>query len=73
MNWMPRQDTKPELALRRELHRKGLRHRLRRTDLPGRPDISFASARVVVRVREYEDPSRAANRVEMLVRVRPPD
>jgi DNA mismatch endonuclease (patch repair protein) len=32
-------DTKPELDLRRALHRMGLRYRLNVTGLPGRPDI----------------------------------
>ena len=32
-------DTKPELSLRRALHRLGLRYRLHVTGLPGRPDI----------------------------------
>jgi len=40
-------DTGPELALRRELHRRGLRYRLR-TNLPGRPDLVFPGARVAV-------------------------
>ncbi|MGI9002910.1 MAG: very short patch repair endonuclease [Pseudonocardia sp.] len=40
-------DTGPELALRRELHRRGLRYRLR-SNLLGRPDIVFPGARVAV-------------------------
>ncbi|HVA50079.1 MAG TPA: DNA mismatch endonuclease Vsr [Pirellulales bacterium] len=32
-------DTKPELALRRLLHRMGYRFRLHRRDLPGSPDL----------------------------------
>ena len=34
-------DTKPELLLRHGLHARGLRYRLHRKDLPGRPDIVF--------------------------------
>ena len=34
-------DTKPELLLRRALHARGLRFRLHRRDLPGRPDCVF--------------------------------
>lgn len=34
-------DTKPELLLRRELHRRGFRFRLHRRDLPGTPDLVF--------------------------------
>ena len=45
---MPTRDSKPELAVRRELHRRGLRYRLHQKDLPGRPDISFPGARVAV-------------------------
>ena len=32
-------DTAPELAVRRALHAAGLRYRLHRADLPGKPDI----------------------------------
>ena len=45
---MPRRDTKPELALRRELHRRGLRFRVALAGLPGRPDIAFTRARLAV-------------------------
>lgn len=41
-------DTKPELLLRRALHARGLRYRLHRKDLPGRPDIVFPRHRVCV-------------------------
>lgn len=41
-------DTRPELVVRRALHRRGLRFRLHRRDLPGQPDIVFPSRRVVV-------------------------
>ena len=34
-------DTKPELLVRRECHRQGLRFRLQRKDLPGKPDLVF--------------------------------
>lgn len=40
-------DTEPELMLRRALHRRGLRYRLR-TSLPGKPDIVFVAARLAV-------------------------
>lgn len=40
-------DTKPELALRRALWRCGLRYRLKQR-LPGKPDIVFIRARLVV-------------------------
>jgi DNA mismatch endonuclease (patch repair protein) len=41
-------DTKPELIVRRGLHARGLRFRLHRRDLPGRPDIVFPSRRIVL-------------------------
>ncbi|MEJ7628416.1 MAG: DNA mismatch endonuclease Vsr [Nocardioidaceae bacterium] len=47
MSRMPRRDTKPELELRRELHRRGLRFRVQAA-LPGRPDIAFTRARLAV-------------------------
>lgn len=40
-------DTGPELLLRRELYRRGLRYRLR-YPLPGRPDLVFPRAHVAV-------------------------
>lgn len=41
-------DTKPELAVRSILHRLGLRFRLHRRDLPGRPDIVLPKFKTVV-------------------------
>ena len=49
-----RQDTGPEVALRRELHRRGLRYRKHLNVLPGsrsKHDIVFVRVRVVVEVR----------------------
>ena len=43
-------NTGPELAVRRLAHRMGYRFRLHRRELPGRPDIVFASYRKVVLV-----------------------
>lgn len=48
MQRMPRSSTGPELALRRALHRLGVRFRVNYTDLPGRPDIVFTRAKVAV-------------------------
>jgi DNA mismatch endonuclease, patch repair protein len=48
MRKMGRANTAPELALRRALTDAGLRYRLHRRDLPGRPDICFGPARVAV-------------------------
>ena len=41
-------DTKPELAVRRYLHRAGLRYRIHVKDLPGRPDVVLPKFRAVV-------------------------
>lgn len=41
-------DTKPELALRRVIHRLGLRYRLHGAGLPGKPDLVFPRFRTVV-------------------------
>lgn len=41
-------DTKPELLVRRMLHAKGLRFRLHRKDLPGRPDIVLPRHRLAI-------------------------
>ena len=47
MSAVRNRDTKPELALRKALHARGLRYRLR-SALPGKPDIVFGPAKVVV-------------------------
>jgi DNA mismatch endonuclease (patch repair protein) len=41
-------DTKPEIAVRRVAHAQGLRFRLNRSDLPGKPDLVFPSRRAVI-------------------------
>ena len=41
-------DTKPELVVRRTLHRLGYRYRLHRRDLPGRPDLVFPSRKKAI-------------------------
>ena len=43
-------DTKPEMVLRRGLHAHGLRFRLHRKDLPGKPDLVFSGHRAVIMV-----------------------
>ena len=40
--------TAPEMMVRRGLHRLGYRYRLHGAELPGRPDLVFASRRKVV-------------------------
>ena len=44
-------DTKPELRLRSALHKLGLRFRLCRKDLPGKPDVVFPRQRHAVQLR----------------------
>lgn len=49
MQGMPRRDTKPEMVVRRELHRRGLRYRTSFRPLDGlrcQADIVFTRARV---------------------------
>lgn len=41
-------DTGPEMSVRRGLHAAGLRFRLHRADLPGRPDITLPGRRVAI-------------------------
>ena len=41
-------NTKPELVLRRGLHRRGFRYRLHDRKLPGRPDLVFPGRRAVI-------------------------
>lgn len=41
-------DTKPEIALRKALHRLGYRYRLNVRDLPGKPDLVFPKHRAVL-------------------------
>jgi DNA mismatch endonuclease, patch repair protein len=48
MQRMPRASTGPEMLIRRELHRRGLRFRVNHPRLPGRPDIAFTGARLAV-------------------------
>lgn len=48
MSRMPRASTGPEVLVRRELHRRGLRFRVNYPNLPGRPDVAFSRARLAV-------------------------
>ena len=41
-------DTKPELLVRRFLHKLGYRYRVHRRDLPGSPDLVFPSRRKAI-------------------------
>jgi DNA mismatch endonuclease (patch repair protein) len=58
-------NTGPEMRVRRIAHRMGLRFRLHRDDLPGKPDLVFPRHRVVVFVHgcfwhRHTDCSRAS-------------
>jgi DNA mismatch endonuclease, patch repair protein len=48
MSRMPRHGTKPEMTLRRELHRRGLRFRTSLRGIPGSPDIALTKAKIGV-------------------------
>lgn len=48
MSLVRSKDTKPEIAVRRWLHARGYRYRLHVANLPGRPDLVFASRKKVV-------------------------
>lgn len=50
MSGIKGKNTKPERIVRSIAHRMGLRFRLHRADLPGRPDIVFPKHRIVVLV-----------------------
>ncbi|MGH8898005.1 MAG: DNA mismatch endonuclease Vsr [Egibacteraceae bacterium] len=43
-----KRDTRPELMLRHELHRRGLRYRLHAQDVPGRPDLVIRHLKIAV-------------------------
>lgn len=62
MKLIKARDTKPERIVRRALHMAGLRYRLHARELPGKPDIVFASRRTVVFVHgcfwhQHPDPN----------------
>lgn len=48
MSLIRSKDTRPELTIRRLLHARGLRFRKHMPGLPGKPDLVFVSAKVVV-------------------------
>lgn len=48
MQAVKRENTKPELTVRRLLHSLGYRYRLHRKELPGTPDIVFPSRKKVI-------------------------
>ena len=48
MSRVKRRDTKPEVELRRELHRRGLRFQVDYGGVPRHPDVAFARAKIAV-------------------------
>jgi DNA mismatch endonuclease (patch repair protein) len=44
-------DTKPEMLVRKALHKLGFRYRLHVRDLPGRPDIVLPKYRTIIEVK----------------------
>lgn len=48
MSSVNREDTGPEMQIRRALHKKGLRYRLHVKELPGSPDIVFPHSKAVL-------------------------
>ena len=50
MRAIRQKDTKPEIIVRKALHKSGYRFRLHRKDLPGTPDIVLPKFRCVIMV-----------------------
>ncbi|MCY3568011.1 MAG: very short patch repair endonuclease [Chloroflexi bacterium] len=48
MRRVRRKNTKPELALRKELYRRGLRYRVDYAGAPGRPDIALVGRKLAI-------------------------
>lgn len=48
MKKMPRRSSGPEMELRRELFRRGIRYRVNYRALPGTPDLVFSRPRIAV-------------------------
>lgn len=48
MRRIRRKDTKPEIALRKELFRRGLRYRVDYAKAPGRPDIAMVGRKLAI-------------------------
>jgi DNA mismatch endonuclease, patch repair protein len=48
MSKVKAKDTKPELLVRKYLHKNGLRYRLHVKEMPGKPDIVFPKYKTVI-------------------------
>lgn len=62
MSLVRHRDTKPEMLVRRMIHKMGFRYRLHDKRLPGSPDLVFASRRMAIFVHgcfwhRHPDPS----------------
>lgn len=50
MSGIKGKDTKPELIVRRELHKRGYRYKLHDNTLPGKPDVVFPKYKAIIEV-----------------------
>ncbi len=50
MSGIKGKNTKPELSLRKSLHKVGFRYKLHDTSLPGRPDLAFPKYKAVIQI-----------------------
>ena len=48
MSGIKGKDTKPEIATRKMMYKMGLRYRLHRKDLPGKPDIVLGTVKLAI-------------------------
>lgn len=48
MSLVGSKNTSPEMVVRRAIHAKGLRFRVHRNDLPGKPDLAFPRQKIAV-------------------------
>jgi DNA mismatch endonuclease, patch repair protein len=48
MSGIKSKNTKPEIAIRKELHRRGFRYRIHVKNLPGKPDLVFPKYNAVL-------------------------
>ena len=48
MSGISGKNTKPEMLIRKGLHRRGFRYRLHKSDLPGKPDLVFPKYKAII-------------------------
>lgn len=51
MSGIKGEDTKPELFVRKALHKRGFRYKLHDKTLPGKPDLVFSKFRAVIQIQ----------------------